>query len=239
VALVRAAAAAAAGDARPPPPSMTRLVRAVRALSPEERANTLTHGAGVVLSLAGVAALALQVRAPQEPRHALAIAVYGVCLISLFAASTLCHLATVTTSSRVRRLTLTLDYVCIYLVIAGTYTPFLLTAVGGSRGTALLVAVWALGVAGMLWEVLGGRRSEVVACAAYLAMGWLAVLVAEPLMAALGRDGVGLLVAGGLCYSAGVVFFLLRRMPYAHAVWHLFVLAGSALHYAGVLRLSL
>jgi hemolysin III len=214
------------------------MFRTIRALTPEERANALTHGAGVVLSLAGLAGLALQSRTYYDGRYAVAVGVYGLTLLCAYVASTVCHMATAAPSARLRRLTLTLDYACIYLLIAGTYTPFLLTAVGGAEGGALLGVVWTLGIVGIAGELRGTRRSQWGACAGYLALGWLGVLVVRPLAAAVGPAGLGLLLGGGLCYSAGVVFYLLEGVAYAHAMWHLFVLGGSALHYVGVLRLA-
>jgi hemolysin III len=214
------------------------MFRTFRALTPEERANALTHGAGVVLSLAGLAGLAAQARLYVDGRYAVAVGVYGLTLLSAYVASTGCHMATAAPSARLRRLTVTLDYACIYLLIAGTYTPFLLTAVGGPVGGALLGVVWTLGLVGIAGELRGARRSQWGACAGYLALGWLGVLVVQPLAAAVGPAGLGLLVAGGLCYSAGVVFYLLEGVAYAHALWHLCVLGGSALHYVGVLRLA-
>jgi hemolysin III len=214
------------------------MLRTFQALTPEERANAVTHGLGVVLSIAGLACLAVQA-GPQAGRHfAVAAGVYGLTLLTVYIASTLCHVATAAPSARLRRLTLTLDYASIYLVIAGTYTPFLLTAVGGTTGVTLLAVVWTLCILGIAWEVLSTRRSERVACAGYLAMGWLGVLVVQPLAATVGPVGLALLLGGGLCYSAGVVFFLLEGVAYAHALWHVFVLGGSALHYLSVLRLA-
>jgi hemolysin III len=217
---------------------MSRTIVTLRALTPEERANALTHAFGVLLSVIGLFGLAAQLPLYPEPRQVVGAGIYGISLVSLYIASTLCHIATAAPSARVRRIALTLDYACIYLVIAGTYTPFLLTAVQGMTGTVLLAVVWALGLAGILWETLGRRRSERLACAFYLGLGWLVVVVARPLAAAVGPAVLALLVAGGLCYSVGVVFFLLRRLAYSHAVWHLFVIAGSVLHYLGVFRLA-
>jgi hemolysin III len=216
---------------------MSLLIRTLHALTPEERANALTHGVGVLLSLAGLAFLAARAGPDADGRATVAIGVYGVSLLCVYVASTMCHVATGAPSARLRRLALTLDYACIYLMIAGTYTPFLVTAVGGPAGATLLGIVWALGLAGIVGEARGARRSERMACAVYLALGWLGLLVVRPLAASVGLAGLGLLVGGGLCYSLGVIFFLLEGVAYAHALWHLCVLGGSVLHYASVLRL--
>jgi hemolysin III len=211
------------------------MVNILQRLSPAERANALTHGAGVVLSLVGVGVLAAQARLSHDALYAVAIGVYGLTLVGLYVGSTLCHVATAATSPRLRRLALTLDHVCIYLVIAGTYTPFLLTTLRGMTGLTLLGVVWALGIAGILWKTLGTWHHEPVSVATYLAMGWLVVPALGPLTAAIAPLGLALLLAGGLCYTVGVVFFFLEGVAFAHTVWHLFVLAGSVLHFFTVL----
>lgn len=212
-----------------------RLRRAAGRLTLEERANALTHGAGVGLSLAGLAGLAAQVRVHHDVLHAAGAGIYGLTLVAVFTASTLCHLATAAASARLRRRAVALDHACVYLVIAGTYTPFLLTPLRGAGGVVLLAAVWLLGAAGIVWKALDRWRSERLSVAGYLALGWLILPAVGPLAAAVGPAGLGLLVAGGLCYTVGVGFFLTARVAFAHAVWHLCVLAGSALHYAAVL----
>jgi hemolysin III len=212
-----------------------RLPRAIGRLSLEERANTLTHGAGIGLSLGGLAALAAQAVVSRDALHTAAVGVYGLSLVAVYAASTLCHLATGAASLHLRRRAVALDHACVYLLIAGTYTPFLLTPLRGAGGGALLIAVWLLGAAGAGWKALGRWQSERLSVAGYLALGWLILPAVGPLAAAVGPVGMGLLVAGGLCYTGGVGFFFAARLPFAHAAWHLCVLAGSALHYAAVL----
>jgi hemolysin III len=168
--------------------------------------------------------------------HTLSVLVYGLSLLSVYLSSTLHHLAT---ASRLKRITVRLDHACIYLLIAGTYTPFMVTVLKGTTGTVVLGAVWALGVAGVLWKTLfrtpANWRQEAISVAFYLLMGWLVVFVLQPLAAGIALPGLLLLVAGGLCYSLGVVFFMISNVAYAHAVWHLFVLTGSVLHYFSIL----
>jgi hemolysin III len=203
----------------------------LRQLSPAERANSLTHAVGVVLSVAGLCFLAYQSLAYRDPLHTAAVCLYGVTLVSVFTSSTLHHAAT---SPRLKRIFLWLDHSCIYALIAGTYTPFMLVVLRGTAGTAMLGTVWGLGVVGIVSKTVLRLRSDLISILFYLFMGWLGVLVIQPVATLVGAGGLALLVAGGLCYTVGIAFFLMRHV-YAHAVWHVFVLAGSALHYACIL----
>ncbi len=203
----------------------------------EELANALTHGAGVLLSLVGAVVLAYRAAWHGSAAHSAAVGVYGASLVGAFAASTLYHAASATGATRTPRLKnalLWLDHSCIYALIAGTYTPFLVSVLKGAAGTALLWGVWGLAAAGVVAGALPGFRSGLVSVALCLLMGWMVVVVLQPLAAELGPGGTALLVAGGLSYSLGVAFYLVGR-AYFHAVWHGFVLAGGALHYACVL----
>jgi hemolysin III len=195
-------------------------------------ANVLTHGAGALLSLAGLAVLVARSLGHRDVTHTVAVGVYGASLVGVFAASALHHAVT---APRLKPVTRWLDHACIYAAIAGTYTPFLLTALAGATGLAALAAVWALAAAGAAAKAARRLRSDAASVPLYLAMGWLVVAVLPALARAVPPAGLALLVAGGLCYSLGVGFFLWRR-PYAHAVWHGCALAGGALHYAAVLR---
>jgi hemolysin III len=194
-------------------------------------ANVLTHGAGALLALAGLAVLLARSLWYRDAAHTAAVGVYGASLVAVFVASTLHHAAT---TPRLKGVTLWLDHACIYALIAGTYTPFMLTALKGATGLALLAAVWTLAAVGVVAKTALRIRSEAVSLPFYLAMGWLIVVVLEPFARRVHPTGLGLLAAGGLCYTVGVGFFLWRR-PYAHAAWHGCVLAGGALHYAAVL----
>ena len=202
----------------------------------EELANSITHAIGVVLSLVGLSVLAVQSSVHNNALHTLSVSVYGVSLLSVYVSSTFHH---VVTSARLKRISLTFDHACIYLLIAGTYTPFMVTTLKGSTGATLLGVVWSLGLAGILWKTLfrihSSLRHELVSIGFYLAMGWLVLFVLEPFTAQIAPAGLVLLLAGGLCYSIGLIFFMIGRVAYAHAVWHVFVLTGSALHYFSVL----
>jgi hemolysin III len=200
--------------------------------SREEGANVLLHGAGALLSLAGLAVLVARSLGYRDGTYTTAVGVYGASLVSVFAASTLHHAVT---APRLKRLTLWLDHACIYALIAGTYTPFMLTVLKGAAGLAVLGAVWALAAVGVAAKAARRLRSDAASLPFYLGMGWLILVVLEPFARRVPPPGLALLAAGGLCYSLGVGFFLWRR-PYAHAAWHGCVLAGGALHYAAVLR---
>ncbi len=199
----------------------------------EELANRLTHGAGLVLAVAGLVALVVTARARGGGVPAAACAVFGVSLVALYASSTLYHSVREPRAKAVLR---AVDHSAIFLLIAGTYTPFTLVTLRGPWGYALFAVVWTLAVAGITLRIALRRRPTALFLTLYLAMGWCVVVAARPLFAAVGAAGGGLLVAGGLAYSLGVPFYVWRRLPYHHAVWHLFVLAGSAFHYVAVLR---
>jgi hemolysin III len=207
----------------------------LRKISPQERANSLTHALGLVLSLFGVGLLAGQSLWHNSVPYTLSVSVYGVSLVSVYTSSTLHHVAT---SERLKRAFMVLDHSCIYLLIAGTYTPFMVTVLRGAQGLAMLGAVWTLGVAGIVWKSLfrvRTRLGEGTSIAFYVAMGWLIVLLIKPFASTIHVNGLLLLLAGGLCYSLGLIFFLWTRLTYGHAIWHLCVLAGSALHFLSVL----
>jgi len=199
----------------------------------EELANRLTHGAGLVLALVGVAVLVSVARARGGGLPAAACAVFGASLVALYASSTLYHSVRAPRAKAVLR---AIDHSAIFLLIAGTYTPFTLVTLRGPWGYTLFTVVWTLAVAGITLRIALRRRPTALFLSLYLAMGWCVVVAARPLFAAVGPAGGALIVAGGLAYSLGVPFYVWRRLPYHHAVWHLFVLAGSAFHYAAVLR---
>jgi hemolysin III len=196
----------------------------------EERWNALSHGLGAALSLVGASVL-VTLAAVRGDGHRLAAAiVFGVALVVLYVASTLYH-AIPHPPSKARLQVF--DHCAIYLLIAGTYTPFALVGLRGRGGWALLAAMWALASAGVAFKWFWTGRFKGLSTGLYLAMGWGAVWVARPLIAVLTPAMLGWLLAGGLAYSAGTVFYLSRR-PYAHAAWHGFVLAGSACHFVAV-----
>jgi hemolysin III len=198
----------------------------------EEVANSLTHGLGLVLSLVGLVPLLLLAAVHDSMVHLAAAAVYGATLVALYAASTLYHACR---EPRRKHLFRVVDHCAIYLLIAGTYTPFALLSIPAPWGRVLLVIVWTLAAVGVLYKVFMFGRFPRLALALYLGMGWLAVLAIRPILAHVPPIGVALMVAGGLLYTAGVWFYVRDHMPYRHAIWHLFVLGGSACHYFAVL----
>lgn len=197
----------------------------------EELLHVATHGLGVALSLAGLALLLAVAARTGDPWRVASTAVYGGALVLLYLGSTLYHSAR---SPGWRRAARTIDHSSIYLLIAGTYTPFTLVTLRGAWGWAIFAVVWGLAALGIAREALATRRRRWVSVALYLAMGWVIVVAAGPLVERLSVGGVRLLVAGGLAYTVGTIFYGLKRTPYMHAVWHLFVLAGSVCHYLSV-----
>lgn len=198
---------------------------------PEEVANTLTHGAGAVASLiAGLTLTALAAAAGDHWRTAGA-AVFSAAMIGLYAASTLYHWERDHMAKG--RLEL-LDHCAIFVMIAGTYTPFMLITLRDGVGLPMLALVWGLAVAGIVFKLLFGTGFRVGSTLLYIAMGWLIVVAAGPMVQALPPLATALLVAGGVAYTAGTYFFVNERIPYCHAIWHLFVLAGTACHFVAV-----
>jgi hemolysin III len=197
----------------------------------EEIANSVTHGVGVALSVAGFAVLVVIAAATGDPWRVTAAGIYGATLVLLYAASTLYHALP---GARVKAVFRRLDHAAIYLLIAGTYTPFVLGPLRGAWGWSLFGVVWGLAVVGVVLKSVFGIRLAALSTAVYIAMGWMVLVAAAPLAARVPAAGVRWLVAGGVSYTLGVVFFALERVRYAHAVWHLFVLAGSAAHYWAV-----
>jgi hemolysin III len=198
----------------------------------EERANALSHGAGALLAVAGLVVLARSAAARGTTRELVACCVFGATLVLLYACSTLYHSLP---HARARRLLRVLDHSAIFLLIAGTYTPFTLVSLHGAWGWSLFAFVWGLAIVGIGLRLVLPRRPTALFVTLYLAMGWCVVVAARPLAAAIPPPGLVLLAAGGLAYSGGVAFYLWHRLPYHHAIWHGFVLAGSALHYFAVL----
>ncbi len=197
----------------------------------EEWWNTLTHGVGLLLSLAGLVFL-LAVTVSQGDSYRVAgCAIYGTCLVALYAGSTIYH--AVHHDHWKRRLQV-VDHVCIYLLIAGTYTPFLLTLMRGPWGWSLLALVWGLAAIGIAAKVGLGCQWEFLSTFGYVALGWIALVAVKPILATVPVGGMVLLAAGGITYTVGVIFYVYDSTPFFHAVWHLFVMAGSVCHFVAV-----
>jgi hemolysin III len=198
----------------------------------EEIANSITHGVGWLLSLGGLAALVTLAALTGGALRVVSCAVFGATLVILYAASTLYHALT---SQRAKRVFRVLDHSAIFLLIAGTYTPLALVALGGGWGWALFGCVWFLAVVGVLLNTLAHGRWRWLSITLYLAMGWLVVVAIKPLVVALTTPALVLVVAGGLAYTLGLTFYGWKKLPYSHAVWHVFVLVGSVTHFLAVL----
>jgi hemolysin III len=197
----------------------------------EEKLNAITHGAGAGLAVVGLVALILSVRATDDVWCVSSALIYGMSLVLLYLASTLYHSFT---GRKVKQVFQIIDHAAIYVLIAGTYTPFLLLLVRGTLGWIMFGVVWGLALAGILFQALFIQRFKILSTLGYLLMGWLAVFLAKPLWLALPAPGLAWLVAGGILYTLGSVFYMARRVPYHHAIWHLFVIAGSIAHFVTV-----
>ena len=192
----------------------------------EEWANSITHGFGLLLSLVGLVVLIFSSVAQGEISLA-GCSVFGVTLVLMYAASTLYHSFPV---SRLKRLLRLLDHVSIYLLIAGSYTAFALCFLDGGLPWSLMGLEWGLALFGIVYKIFSTNRYGPFSMVLYLAMGWLTGAVVEPMATVAPAGCVTLFVVGGVCYMVGVVFFAWERLPYNHAIWHVFVLAGSLCH---------
>lgn len=197
----------------------------------EEIANSVTHGLGLLASLIGAVVLVSLSVERGEAWHVVSAVVYGVTLVSLYAASTLYHAFKGTGARDVLRV---LDHCAIYLLIAGTYTPVTLVSLRGGWGWALFCTVWFLAIAGIVFKVWATGRFAVLSTAVYVLMGWLCIVALKPMFVLLSPGALALLGAGGVLYTAGTLFYHSERVPYSHAVWHLFVVAGSVCHYLAI-----
>jgi hemolysin III len=197
----------------------------------EELANRLTHAAGAGLSVVGLVLMVVNASRYGDAWQVVSTAIFGATLILLYTSSTLYHSAR---RERSQVLLQKFDHAAIFLLIAGTYTPFVLVTLRGPWGWSLFGIVWGLAVVGVALKFWFAGRFKVVSTLIYIGMGWLVMIALKPLMAALPVGGLRLLIAGGLCYTGGAVFYLWRRLPFNHAIWHLFVLGGSVCHWAAV-----
>ncbi len=198
----------------------------------EEIFHSVTHGIGAGLSIAGLTLLVVLAVLYGNTYHIVSFSIYGVTLVILYLASTLYHSFQNPTAKRVFRI---IDHASIYLLIAGTYTPFLLVAIGGVLGWVLLVIIWGLALFGASLKALFIQRFQKLSLLAYVLMGWLCVVAMKQLVASIPPAGLGWLLAGGIAYTVGIIFYALKKVRYMHAVWHLFVLAGSICHYFAIL----
>ncbi|BCD88831.1 hypothetical protein PSm6_52380 [Pseudomonas solani] len=198
-----------------------------------ERFNAWTHLVGAVL--AGIGAIWLLVLAALDGSTAkiVSVAIYGVTLVMLYSISTVYH----SVRGRAKVIMRKLDHLSIYLLIAGSYTPFCLVTLKGAWGWTLFGIVWTLGIIGMLQEIKPRSEARVLSIIIYAVMGWIVLIAIKPLIAALGTTGFTWLAAGGVFYTVGIIFFAFdSRFRHWHGIWHLFVIAGSLLHFVAILR---
>jgi len=197
-----------------------------------EKLNSITHLVGAAAALAGLAILVyFAARQGGNIVELISLTVYGVSLFLLYLFSVLYH----SSRGKWKIFFQKLDHVAIYLLIAGTYTPFMLISLDGPWGWWLFAIIWSLAVIGILLDVLPKRRPKALAIVVYVLMGWLCLVAIKPLLSALSTEGFIWLLAGGIFYTAGIVFYVLDHIKHFHGIWHLFVLAGSVCHYLAIL----
>lgn len=199
----------------------------------EEVANAATHGVGLVMSLVALPVLVLAAAGRHDWLQVAGMSVFGATMIAVYTTSTLYHAVPHVEAKRRLRVA---DHVAIYLLIAGTYTPFTLGVLRGVWGWSLLGVLWTLALLGVVFKLTLGMRFPRASTAFYLAMGWMCIVAVKPMTELIPGEGLFWLVAGGLCYSLGVPFYVMKGRRFTHAVWHIFVLGGSACHFWSVLH---
>ncbi|MFA5866931.1 MAG: hemolysin III family protein [Actinomycetota bacterium] len=197
----------------------------------EEVAHAITHGAGAIFFLGGLIYLIIKAVSSGDPWRVATSIVYGSSLVLLYTISTLYHSFT---WPRVKAVFQTLDHAAIYVLIAGSYTPFALVTLRGSGGEWMCALLWTIAIAGILSEVLWANRPRWLSVIIYLGMGWISVVMIKPMLALAAPQAIWLLIAGGLSYTIGTLAYMSKRVPYLHAVWHGFVFMGSLLHFLAI-----
>jgi hemolysin III len=198
----------------------------------EELVNAITHGIGVLLSITALVFLIIFSSQQGSPWHVVSFTIYGISMLVLYISSTLVHSFP---EGKAKDIFEIFDHSAIYFFIAGTYTPFMLVVINGALGWTLLGIVWGVAVVGVIFKAYFVKKFLFLSTILYIAMGWLIVIAWAPLSATLPAAGLQLLIAGGILYTVGAVFYVWRGFPFHHAVWHLFVLGGSVAHFFAVL----
>ncbi len=198
----------------------------------EEIANSITHGIGILLAIAGLWVMIAFARLYGNAWHIVSCSIFGGTMILLYTASTLYHSIQ---SHRARPILRILDHCAIFLLIAGTYTPFALVNLRGPWGWSLFGTIWGLAIIGIYLELFLTPRLRYLVIALYISMGWVMVVAIKPMLTAVAPGGLMLLLAGGLCYTIGVPLYIKKSIPFNHAIWHIFVLAGTSLHFFAIL----
>ncbi|MNH98335.1 hemolysin-III related [compost metagenome] len=197
----------------------------------EERANAISHGVGILLSVLGLLLLVIHATTDGDMWHVISFSIYGASLIILYSCSTLLHSLH---NRKIKDVFEIMDHAAIYVLIAGTYTPYLLVTLRGPVGWTMLGIIWGLAVLGIVLKFFYVKRFVMLSTLCYIGMGWMIVFAFKPLYASLAFGGIAWLVAGGLLYTFGSIFYVWRRIPYHHAIWHVFVLAGSICHFISI-----
>lgn len=198
----------------------------------EEIANSIIHGVGIVLSIGGLAVLTSFASVFGNAWHIVSVSIFGASLILLYTTSTLYHSISL---PRVKSVLRVLDHIAIFLLIAGTYTPFTLVNLRGVWGWTIFGVVWGLAALGIVFKITMLKKWTLLSTLIYLGMGWIMIAAVKPMMASVATGGLLLLLLGGLAYTGGIIFYIWRKLPYHHAIWHVFVLTGSVLHFFAVL----
>ena len=198
----------------------------------EEIANSISHGLGLILAIIALPILVVSAMRVGSTHFMVGASVFGATMVLLYLASTLYHSIAHEQTKRLCRL---FDHSAIFLLIAGTYTPFTLGVLRGAWGWTLLVIIWALAITGIVVKALPRTRHSWISMVLYLVMGWLAVVAIKPIFQLVPMPGILLIFAGGVAYTSGLAFFAARRLRYSHFIWHLFVIAGTAFHFFAVL----
>jgi len=198
----------------------------------EEIANSITHGIGAVLAISGLAVLVGFASLRGDAWHIVSCSIFGATLVLSYLSSTLYHSIP---QARPKQILRTIDHSAIYLLIAGTYTPFMLVSLRGPWGWSIFAAIWGIAIAGIIMKTTIFGKIRSLSTIIYLIMGWIVLIAIKPIIAALDPGGLQLLVMGGLAYTAGVIFYAWKKLPYSHAIWHVFVLAGSSFHFFAIL----
>ncbi|XVK27639.1 hemolysin III family protein [Pectinatus frisingensis] len=199
----------------------------------EEKINAITHGIGTFFAVIALVLLILQAYFSGGRWQMIAAIVYGVSLVLLYLASTLYHSFS---RQHVKSVLKFFDHAAIYILIAGNYTPFTLIPLHGKFGWSIFALVWGLALVGIIFKIFFVKRFKYFSTICYLLMGWMAVLMVKPLLAVLPAAAIYWLVAGGILYTIGTVFYLDKQIPYNHAVWHLFVIGGSVSHFISIFK---
>ncbi len=194
----------------------------------EEIANSVTHGIGSALSIAGCVLLIVAAAKTGSAMKVVCASVYGACLIILFTMSTLYHALTPPKAKKVFRI---FDHISIFILIAGSYTPISLCSVGGWIGWTMFGVVWGMAILGIVLNSISIEKFKIFSMVAYIVMGWCVIVAIKPVMMALSSPAMVLLVAGGVAYTIGIAFYAMTKIRYMHSIWHLFVLAGAILQY--------